>query len=292
MPVYIIYVGNDRRLYGELAPAPLLSALCHGCLEKGLDITQGGTAPYMTESIMICGLATVADSLAAIKKAVFEDKKITIGQLIDSLDKNFQDEEEMLSILEGCPRFGNDDDYVDSIANEVITHFYEEAMKYTGPYGAKWNIGAIVASANVPMGYFVGALPDGRKAGEPISGELSPYQGRSVNGPTATLRSVAKLDHVKMSGGDVLNMRFNPDVLKEEAKMRKFASMVRTFFESEGGALVQFNIVSTDTLRDAQKNPEKYRDLLVRVATYSAFFVELSKELQDNIIARYQFEGV
>ena len=144
----------------------------------------------------------------------------------------------------------------------------------------------------MPLGYVVGALPDGRKAGEPLSeGGISPYQGRNVSGPTATMRSVAKLDHLKLTHGSVLNMRFNPDALKDESKMRKFASLIRTFCET-GGALVQFNIVDTDTLRDAQRHPEKYRDLLVRVATYSAYFVELSPELQDDIIARMEFQEV
>jgi formate C-acetyltransferase len=142
------------------------------------------------------------------------------------------------------------------------------------------------------MGYMVGALPDGRKAGEPLSeGGISPYQGRNVSGPTATMRSVAKLDLVKVTNGSVLNMRFNPDVLKDESKMRKFASLIRTYFEM-GGSFVQFNIVGNDTLRDAQKHPEKHRDLLVRVATYSAYFVELPKELQDDIIARIEFTEV
>ena len=136
------------------------------------------------------------------------------------------------------------------------------------------------------------ALPDGRKAGEPIAESgIGPYLGRDVNGPTACMKSVVKTDHLKFTGGDVLNMKFSPDALKDEAKMRRFASLLRTYFET-GGGLVQFNIVGADTLRDAQKHPEKYRDLLVRVATYSAYFVELPKDAQDNIIARTEFQEV
>jgi len=138
----------------------------------------------------------------------------------------------------------------------------------------------------------VGALPDGRKASEPLSeGGISPYQGRNVSGPTATMMSVAKLNHLKLTGGSVLNMRFNPDVLKDDSKIRKFVSLIRTFCET-GGYLVQFNVVGSDVLRDAQRYPEKYRDLLVRVATYSAYYVDLPPELQDDLIARTEFQEV
>ena len=250
------------------------------------------TAPYITQAIFISGVANVGDSLAAVKKLVFEEKRITVEELINSLDNNFEGAEDILNMLKACPKYGNDDDYVDSIVNAVIAHTYNEAAKYTGPFGAKWVPGALTVTANIPMGLMVGALPDGRRAGEPLAeGGLSPHQGRNVTGPTATMRSVAKLDHIKLSGGTVLNMRFSPASLNGESKIRKFASLVRTFCET-GGSLVQFNIVSTDMLRDAQKRPENYRDLLVRVATYSAYFVELSKELQDNIIARLEFAEV
>jgi formate C-acetyltransferase len=158
--------------------------------------------------------------------------------------------------------------------------------------GAISTSAAAIVTANVPMGQAVGALPDGRRAGEPLSeGGISPYQGRNVSGPVATMRSVAKLDHLKLTNGSVLNMRFNPDVLKDEPKMRKFASLIRTYCET-GGYLVQFNIVGTGILREAQRHPEKYRDLLIRVATYSAYFVELSQALQDDIIARMEFQDV
>ena len=292
VPVASLFRNVDKRLYAEFAPYPFQSALYHGCIEKGLDITNGGTAPHMTHTIGLGGAPNVGDSLAAIKKAVFEDKKITMDRLIDALDKNFEGEEEVLHILEGAPKFGNDDDYVDSIVNEVLTHVGNVVTKHKSFAGAKSNAAAVAVTANVPLGHIVGALPDGRRAGEPLSeGGISPHQGRNVSGPTATMRSVAKLDQVKLTSGSVLNMRFNPDVLKDESKIRKFASLVRTFCET-GGSLVQFNIVSTDTLRDAQRYPEKYRDLLVRVATYSAYFVELSPELQDDIIARMEFQEV
>jgi formate C-acetyltransferase len=292
LPVIMLLKNSDRQLFAEFAPCPFQSALTHGCLEKGIDIVNGGTAPYLAQPISAGGAPNVGDSLAAIKKAVFEDKKITMGRLIEALNKNFEGEEEIRHILKSAPKFGNDDDYVDAIVSEVLIHLGNEAARYQAFAGARSNLAAMAVTTNVPLGRMVGALPDGRRAGEPLSeGGISPYQGRNVSGPTATMRSVAKLDHIKLTGGSVLNMRFNPDVLKDEPKMRKFASLIRTYCET-GGYLVQFNVVSSDMLRDAQRHPEKYRDLLVRVATYSAYFVELGAELQNDIIARTEFQEI
>jgi len=181
---------------------------------------------------------------------------------------------------------------VDSIVNDVLTHGSKQVSKFKKIACSMSTTAAAIITTNVPWGYIVGALPDGRRAGEPLSeGGISPYQGRNVSGPTATMRSVAKVDHMNLTGGSVLNMRFSPDALKDESKMRKFASLIRTFCET-GGFLVQFNIIGSDTLREAQRYPEKYRDLLVRVATYSAYFVDLTPELQNDIIARMEFEEV
>ncbi|MCL6477317.1 MAG: formate C-acetyltransferase/glycerol dehydratase family glycyl radical enzyme [Peptococcaceae bacterium] len=292
LPVCLLFKNADKQIFAEYAQSPFQSALYHGCIEKGVDVINGGTAPYISHAMSLSGAPNVGDSLAAIKKVVFEDKKITMDRLIDALDKNFAGEEEVLHLLKGAPKFGNDDDYVDSIVNEVLVHGSNVAARVKGFAGAVSNVAAATITANIPMGYVVGALPDGRKAGEPIAeGGISPCQGRNVSGPTATMMSVAKLDHLKLTNGSVLNMRFSPDALKDEAKMRKFASLIRTYLET-GGFFVQFNIVSTDMLRDAQRYPEKYRDLLVRVSTYSAYFVELSPELQNDIIARMEFQEV
>jgi pyruvate formate-lyase/glycerol dehydratase family glycyl radical enzyme len=281
-----------RQLFAELLPVPFQSTLFDGCIEKGKDVTNMGVAPYATLAVWVCGIPNVGDALAAIKKVVFEDKKITMARLIEALDKNFAGEEEILHLLTSAPKFGNDDDYVDSIVNDVLVHVSSELAKQKGPAGTKYTMAAGAVTSYIVLGKAVGALPDGRKAGEPLSeGGISPYQGRNVSGPTSTMRSVAKLDLVKATGGAVLNMRFNPEAVKDEAKMRKFASLIRTFCET-GGDLVQFNIVSSETLKDAQKHPEKYRDLLVRVATYSAYFVELPPELQNDIIARTEFREV
>jgi formate C-acetyltransferase len=290
LPAVVLFRNTDKQVYMELAPVPFLSALFPSCIESGTDITAGGTAPYLARAISLGALPNVGDSLAAVKKVVFEEKKITMAELIDALDRNFNGAEHLLHLLKSAPKFGNDDDYVDTIVNEALVHASNVVARYKGIAGALSNAGAGIGTGNLPLGYLVGALPDGRKACEPLSeGGISPYQGRNVNGPTATMRSVAKLNHLKLTNGSVFNMRFNPEALNDESKIRKFASLIRTYCET-GGFLVQFNIVSTAMLRDAQQHPEKYRDLLVRVATYSAYFVELNPELQNDIIARTEFQ--
>jgi formate C-acetyltransferase len=290
IPIGIALRNADRQTYAEIAPTPFLSSLYSGCIKNGRDITNGGTSPYITETHGLSGVPNVGDSLAAIKKVVFEDKQSTMGELIDALDRNFEGEEKILHLLMKAPKFGNDDDYVDSIVNDIIVYASKEMAKYNGIAGTKATIALATGTAHMALGSVVGALPDGRREGEPLSeGGISPHQGRNISGPTATLRSVAKLDHVKVSGGSVLNMKINPEGLNNEEKMRKFASLLRTYCET-GGYHVQFNIINSDTLRDAQRKPENYRDLLVRVATYSAYFVDLSPTLQNDIIARTEFE--
>jgi pyruvate-formate lyase len=281
-------------LYNEFMPYPLLSAFFDGCIKKGKDITNGG-ALYNTGSFWAVGIPNVGDSLAAIKKVVFEDKKISMDRLIEALEKNFEGYEDIEYILNSAPKFGNDNDYVDSIVNDVLVHLSNEVAKYEGFAGRKFTIAAANVVHHIFCGKIVGALPDGRRAGEPFAdGGLSPYYGRNVNGVTSTMRSVAKLELWRASGGGVLNIKFNPNDLKEEfkieSKMRKFASLIKTFAKI-GGDIVQFNFVNAETLRDAQKNPEKYRDLLVRVATYSAYFVDLPREIQDDLIKRTEMGG-
>jgi len=286
----VIEINTGRKMFAEYLPTPLQSALYDGCIEHAVDITAGGKDLYATTGFWVCGIPNVGDSLAAIKSLVFDQKKITLSRLCEALDKNFEGEDELLYLVGQVPKFGNDDDYVDSMVNDVLIHIADEAAKYTGYSGFKYTIAAGAIGTNLALGQATGALPDGRKAGEPLAeGGISPYQGRNVSGPTATMRSVAKLDLARASGGAVLNMRFNPAGLNDESKMRKFAQMLKMFCAT-GGDLVQFNIVSGETLRDAQRHPEKYRDLLVRVATYSAYFVEIPVEMQNDIIARTEFE--
>ena len=286
----VTQINPMRQLFAELVPTPFQSALYPACVEKGLDITAGGTNPYTTMGFWVCGIPNVGDSLAVIKKLCFEDKKVSLARLCEALDKNFEGEDELVHLISKMPKYGNDDDYADLMVNEVLLQLDGEVAKYTGWGGCTFTVAAGAIVSNIPFGKAVGALPDGRKAGLPLSeGGISPYQGRNVSGPTSTMRSVAKLDLARASGGAVLNMRFNPDGLKDESKMKRFAQMLKTFC-STGGDLIQFNIVSSATLRDAQKHPENYRDLLVRVATYSAYFVEIPVEMQNDIIARTEFE--
>jgi len=290
LPMAVMLRNVDRKLYAEFCPTLFQSALYPGCIKRGVDITNGGTVPYASQAIMAVGAPNVADALAAIKKTVFDDKKISMENLLNALNRNFDGEDEVLHILEACPKYGNDDDYVDSIMLEILDHFSQEVTKYESAFGIIGNAAVLALTSNIPLGYVVGALPDGRKAGAPFAdGGISPCQGRNISGPTSTMRSVSKIDHLKLTGGCVLNMRFNPDVLQNESKRKKFCSLIRAFFET-GGPFVQFNIVDTETLRDAQRNPAKYKDLLVRVSTYSAYFVELSKELQEDIIARLEIQ--
>ena len=289
IPVHLLEKNVDRSLFGEFAPTPFQSSLFNGPIQKGRDIGNGGTAPYARVGISPIGGPNIGDALAAIKKTVFEDKKLTMDRIITALDKDFEGEEEVLHLLSAAPKYGNDDDYADSIVSEVLLHAREQIAGRRGACGITYNCGVSSVTANVPFGWAIGALPDGRKAGQPLTEGESPCSGRNVNGPTSTYRSVAKLDHVKFTNGSVLNMKFSPATLKDEASLKKFASMTRTFLET-GGFLVQFNIVDTATLRAAQREPERYRDLLVRVATYSAYFVELGPQLQEDIVRRMEFE--
>ena len=285
----VVQINLYRQLFAELLPSPLHSALYAACIEKGLDVTAGGTSPYFTQSFWVCGIPDVGDSLAAMKRLVFEDREVSLAQLGEALARNFEGDDQLLKLVRGVPKFGNDDDCADSMVNQVLTHIGTEVSRYTGFNGLAYTVAASGIQMNVHLGKAVGALPDGRRAGEPLTeGGISPHQGRNTSGPTATMRSVAKLDLTHASAGAVLNMRFNPESIRNETKMRTFAQMLKTFCET-GGDLVQFNIVSTETLREAQQHPESYRDLLVRVATYSAYFVELPLEIQNDIIARTEF---
>ena len=253
IPAALLFRNVDKELFAEYLPIVFQSALFHDTIRKGFDCTDGGT-DYATYAISLTGIPNVADSLAAIKKVVFEDKLITMDTLIDALEKDFEGYEDVLQMLSKAPKFGNDIDYVDDLVNDVISLGYEEVSRKKTFKGAVSNCCAGAVTANVPLGFIVGALPDGRRAGTPLSeGGISPYQGRNVSGPTATLMSVAKLDHTKITNGSVLNMRFSPEALKDSDKIRKFASMIRTYCEL-GGFLVQFNIVSTDTLRKRRRN--------------------------------------
>ena len=290
--VYARVRNADRAIAAEYAPTPFQSAGYQRCLDSGKDLNWGGSYPYVTDSVSAIGASNASDSLAVIKKLVFEDKKITMDRLLDALKKDFEGEEELLKLIDSVPKFGNDDDYVDSIMVDIYDHFEEKMRRFKGYNNNKYTTQSYTAAGYLILGGAVGALPDGRKAGIPISdGGTSPYHGRGVSGATATFNSVNKIDIVRLSGGAALNMKFSPSLLKDAECIKKFATLLRAYFE-RGGFHVQCNIVSSEMLRDAMEHPENYRDLLVRVATYSAYFTNLGPELQQQLIDRVENEAI
>ncbi|MDR2364069.1 MAG: glycyl radical protein, partial [Spirochaetaceae bacterium] len=271
----------------------LCSALCDDCLERGLNLKEGG-AVYDFISDLQVGIANLADSLAAIKKTVFEEKTLTPAQVWAALEANFEGPENLRvqQILLSAPKYGNDDDYVDSLIREAYDVYIDEMKKYRntrygrGPIGGIYYAGTSSISANVPQGAGTGATPDGRKAGEPLAEGCSPSHGMDRRGPTAVFKTVSKLPTGEITGGVLLNQKLTPQMLEKEADRFKLISLLRAFFNRLMGFHVQFNVVSRETLRDAQARPEAHRDLIVRVAGYSAFFNVLSRETQDDIIER------
>lgn len=271
----------------------LCSALTDDCIERGLNMKEGG-AVYDFISDLQVGIANLADSLAAIRKVVFDDQAITPAQLWDALSANFEGEENarIRQLLIDAPKYGNDDDYVDLLIREAYDVYIDEMKKYPntrygrGPIGGTYYAGTSSISANVPQGAGTLATPDGRKAGEPLAEGCSPSHAADKNGPTAVFKSVSKLPTEWITGGVLLNQKMTPQILASEENRTKLIYLIRTFFNRLHGYHVQFNVVSRETLIDAQLHPEKHRDLIVRVAGYSAFFNVLSRQTQDDIIAR------
>lgn len=278
----------------RLTPNPFASTQMPSCLERGKELNAGGVDYYYSKSNLI-GLATLADSLAAIKKFVYEEKRVTLTGLVEILKENFQREEYLRQmIINKIAKYGNDDDYVDSIAVECLRMWKEIQEKYRDIRGGKLKLsywpGYISNSSHVSIGREVAATPDGRLVMAPLSDNLSPSQGRDINGLTASLNSVAKLK-LNFHNSAVHNVRFSPAAVAGEENLKKFADAIETYFES-GGVQLQFNIISANILREAQQKPEEHRDLIVRVAGYSAVFVELNEEVQNDIIRRTEFAQV
>lgn len=289
LPYSNIYKTLDWRLFIELCPNTFVSPMFDGCIETGLDVLEGGTGSYATHTTFLAGCQNVADSLAALKKTVFDDEKLSMEQVLDAISKDFAGADEVLHILSSAPKFGNDDPYVDTIMNDIVTLGSANIVKYKGLGSVKSTACVASTTMNIVFGAIIGALPDGKRSLAPIADGISPHMGRNVNGLTSTLNSVAKLDYTKFTGGAVLNVKIDPDLIKDESRIRNLVSLIKAYFET-GGYLIQFNIVNTEILRAAQKQPELYRDLLVRVATYSAYFTQLSSDLQNDIIERLEIE--
>jgi pyruvate formate-lyase/glycerol dehydratase family glycyl radical enzyme len=278
----------------ENVPDILCSAFVDNCIARGKTIKEGGSKYDFVSGLQV-GIANLGNALAAIKKLVYEENKLTKKQLLHAIETDFagkEGEKTRLLLLNYVPKFGNDEDYVDLLLKDAYMVFIDEIEKYhttrhnRGPIGCRYYAGTSSISANVPCGAVVPATPDGRHAFTPVAEGCSPSSGTDMKGPTAVFKSVSKLPADRIMGGVLLNQKLPPTAIQKESDKQKLISIVRTFFSDLKGWHVQYNIVSRETLIAAKEDPEKYRDLIVRIAGYSAFFTTLSPETQDDIIAR------
>ena len=284
--------GNNtiERIFVNHMPVPFLSLIIDDCVASGIDYVAGG-ARYNTSYIQGVGLGSVTDSLTALKIHVFDKKDIAIMDLLEAMRNNFKGDEALrYRLLYETPKFGNDDDAADQQAVEVFERFFTAVNGKPNTRGGAHRINLLPTTSHVYFGSVLGAMPDGRLAGMPLSEGISPVQGADVKGPTAVIKSVAKIDHLR-TGGTLLNQKFSPDFFADETAIAKVAALVRAYFRLDGHH-IQFNVVSADTLRKAQETPENFRDLIVRVAGYSDYFNDLGKDLQDEIISRTEHEEV
>jgi formate C-acetyltransferase len=289
--VDIKVLGNNviERLYADYMPAPFLSLLVDDCIANGKDYNNGGPR-YNTTYIMGVGPATCTDSLAAMKYHVFDRKTITMDTILKSLAHNFEgSEKQRLALWNKTPKFGNDEDYADEILQDVFNAFFNEIDGRKNTKGGCYRVNYLSTTCHVYFGSVTGATPDGRHAWEPLSDGISPMQGADHHGPTAVVKSASKMDQGR-TGGTLLNQKFTPQLLNDDAGLDKVAQLIRSYFRLDGHH-IQFNVVTAATLRAAQANPEKYRDLIVRVAGYSDYFCDLTRALQDEIIARTEHEA-
>lgn len=288
----ILDASADMVLEQE-TPDILCSALTEDCIARGRHLKEGG-AVYDFISDLQVGIANLGDSLAAIKKCVYEERSVTREELWNALLSDFAGErgEEIRRLLLAAPKYGNDDDYVDSLVVKGYDSYIDEISKYKntrfgrGPIGGRYYAGTSSISANVPQGAGTCATPDGRHKGDPLAEGCSPTHAADVNGPTSVFKSVSKLRTDKITGGVLLNQKVSPSMLEKPRDRQKLLLLLRTFFDVLHGFHVQYNVVSRETLLDAQAHPENHKDLIVRVAGYSAFFNVLSRQTQDDIIAR------
>ncbi|MBN2399554.1 MAG: glycyl radical protein [Candidatus Aminicenantes bacterium] len=278
--------GNNiiDRLYARYLPVPFLSLLIDDCVASGRDYHDGG-ARYNTSYIQGVGLGTITDCLSAIRHHVYERRSLTMEALRRALKKNFSGHEMTRQLLlNKTPRYGNDDDAADDLMRKVFEMFFNAVDGRPNMRGGRFHINLLPTTVHIYFGRMTGATADGRRAGEPLSEGVSPVQGADRLGPTAVIKSVAKIDHLR-TGGTLLNQKFTPQLLADEKGIAQLANLVRAYFRLDGHH-VQFNVVDAATLRAAQRQPEKYRDLIVRVAGYSDYFVDIGSELQEEIISR------
>ena len=279
-----------ERLYALYMPAPFLSLLIDDCITTGKDYHDGG-ARYNTTYIQGVGLGTMTDALSAIKYHVFDQQTLTMSELLTALQDDFANHEHTRQmLLNRTPRYGNDDDYADEVMQSVFETYFEAVDGRPNTKNGSYHINLLPTTCHVYFGSVVGATPDGRMARTPLSEGISPVQGADRHGPTAVIKSASKMDHAR-TGGTLLNQKLSPRLLQEDADLDKLVHLVRTYFRLDGHH-IQFNVVDAATLRAAQQDPQKHRNLIVRVAGYSDYFCDLGEALQDEIIARTEHRSL
>jgi len=278
-----------ERLWSQL-PAVFLSIIIEECIKKGLDYHDGG-AKYNTSYIQVVGIGSITDCLTSLRYNIFEKKIFSMHEMIEALRKNFEGFEEIRQkMLHKTPKYGNDNDYADVISQEVFNIAYNAVNNRPNTREGVHRINLLPTTVHIYFGKVTGASPDGRKAYMPLSEGISPVQGVDINGPTAVLKSAAKIDHLR-TGGTLLNQKFTPQLLSNQSGIEKIAHLIRAYFDMDGHH-IQFNVVTAETLKSAQKDPERFEDLIVRVAGYSDYFINLGKDLQDEIIKRTEHMSV
>ncbi|WP_419741654.1 trans-4-hydroxy-L-proline dehydratase [Paraclostridium dentum] len=278
--------GNNviERIYSKHMPAPLMSVIVDDCIKTAKDYNAGG-ARYNTKYIQGVGIGTITDSLTSIKYNVFDKKKFNMSELLEALKNNFNGYEAIYNmVVNKTPKYGNDDDYADNLMQDVFNSFYNEVTGRKSPMGAEYRINMLPTTCHVYFGEVMGASANGRLSQKPLSEGISPEKGGDTNGPTAVIKSCSKMDHLK-TGGTLLNQRFAPAVVQGEEGLENMSNLVRAYFNMDGHH-IQFNVFDKNVLLAAQKNPDEYKDLIVRVAGYSDHFNNLSRALQDEIIGR------
>jgi len=283
--------GNNmiERINAKYMPVPFLSLLIDDCVVNGRDYNAGG-ARYNTSYIQGVGLGSITDALTAVKYQVFDRRSVTMTEMLAALDADFQGYDDLRdALLNHTPKYGNDNDEADDVMKAVFEIYYNAINGRPNTRGGAHRINLLPTTCHVYFGSMIGALPDGRRAGEPLSEGISPVQGADRNGPTAVVKSAAKIDHIR-TGGTLLNQKFLPQVLADDQGIAKLVHLIRSYFKMDGHHM-QFNVVDGSELRRAQKYPDQYRDLIVRVAGYSDYFVDLAARLQNEIIERTAHEG-
>jgi len=279
-----------EKLYATYLPAPFLSVLIDDCVKNGKDYHAGG-ARYNTNYIQGVGVGTITDILSAIRHNVYDNKHFAMKELLEALKKNFVGYESLRQrVLNRTPKFGNDDDYADGLMKRVFEAYFEAVDGRPTPRGGSYRINLLPTTAHIYFGKMTGATADGRLAGDAVSEGVSPVQGADRKGPTAVIKSLGKMDHVR-TGGTLLNQKFTPQLLADDTGLAAVKDLVRSYFRLMGHH-IQFNVVTADLLKEAQAQPEKYRDLIVRVAGYSDYFVDCSTELQNEIIHRTEHQEI